>query len=504
MILKITASIPKYGISQGYNGKKPDWKTPTLAMKDLAQTSDIFVSTQKISFKASEYNRNDAEQFIDKIAKKEITTNTRGFQGEFFKFGEKYGIKSVNPLDINSPFADLKGENNIKEYYILNQIKNISPDIAVAPIDLIEKDNKYFLVMKYIDGVHPFDSSLNKEQVKDIVKKLHKLDINGIVHSDLQSGNIFLTNNSQAKLIDFGSYSILDNSGKYIPSDSIPTIEYTNGNISKYNNSALESKFLATFYNKTIPTDIKNYSDNRYLNIKSNISNFEFRTLYDYLHHNKAENPQKFFSEYLKIKAENYHKPMTEFLEKLEISPNDIEQITQRNNTVQTEKMFYEVFSNPTENILKSELSKIELKWLINDYQGGKSKAFEYFNRFLKNIDSYTHSAVGIEKQYFDEMKHLLAQYRNFLDNDQYKGQSLTNAESIIGKIFNKEKTTSIVETAKNIKPNEKQISTNNKYIKLIVAIISASSIFGILYSIISKKGIKSTQEKFINQPPTN
>ena len=38
--------------------------------------------------------------------------------------------------------------------------------------------------------------------------------------------------------------------------------------------------------------------------------------IYDFLSHNKAEQPKEFLTDYLKTKAEYYHKPMAEFFGK--------------------------------------------------------------------------------------------------------------------------------------------------------------------------------------------
>ena len=129
---------------------------------------------------------------------------------------------------------------------------------------------------------------------------------------------------------------------------------------------------------------------------------------------------------------------MAEFLHTLEISPSDVKQINQRNSAVNVEKLFADVFSNPSENVVKSELEKIQLKWLMNDYQGGKNKAFDYFNKYLANIEQYSLSSNNAEKQYFKEMKSTLASYRPILDNDSYKGKVLSEEENLLIKIFKK------------------------------------------------------------------
>ncbi len=452
----------------------------------LKNTGDVFVKSKHISFGHSEYNRHDAEKLVDDIINQRISTNKRGFQGEFFRLGENYGIKAINPLDKQAPFADFNGINNLKENYILNVMKDIDPEIATKPVDLIQKDNKYFLVTEYIEGKHPFDSSVNSKQMEDILKKSFVLDINGIAHSDLQSGNIFLINNDKVKFIDFGAYQLLTNSGCYVSSDAIRDFDIINSDIKNIHNSPLEGKFLATFYNNSPKSHLIGYSDNPYLKIRSNAANFEYRMIYDYLVHNKAEKPKEFLTDYLKTKAEYYHKPMAEFLEKLQISPNDTAQIAQRDSAVQTEKLFAQVFSNPTENVLKSELGKIQLKWLMNDYQGGKTKAFDYFNKYLADIEQYSAQAAEQEKPYFDVIKKFLEPYRGCLDTAEYKGAVLADGENLVKKLFEKiepvvqKAETVVTQAGEQIVQNTKNTKSNNKLVGAAVAIIGAGSVIGV------------------------
>ena len=473
--------------------KNKSYTSNTYLQPRFQNTGDVFIKSKKISFGSSEYNRQDAEKLIDDIVNRRVSTDKRGFQGEFFKLGENYGIKSINPMDKTSPFADLQGVNNAREYYILNVIKNIDPEIATVPVDLIQKDNKYFLVTELVKGVHPFDAGINQKHIQNILKNSYILDINGISHSDLQSGNIFLMNKDKVKFIDFGAYQLLSNRGSYFSSDCISNIDIQNSFVKEMHNSPLEGKFLATFYNNAPKSHIIGYSDNPYLKIRSNASNFEYRMIYDFLSHNKTEQPKEFLADYLKTKAEYYHKPMAEFLEKLKISPNDTAQITQRDSAVQTEKLFAEIFSNPSENVLKSELEKIQLKWLMNDYQGGKAKAFDYFEKYLANIDQYSAQASENEKQYFSVMKKLLEQYKNDLNTQEYKGSVLADSENLVKRIFEKVETavkeveTTAAEAGEQIIKNNK---SNNKFIGIALGILTTGSAVGLWhYKNVKKAG---------------
>ncbi len=473
--------------------KNKAYTSNTYFTPKFQNTGDVFIKSKNISFGSSEYNRQDAEKLIDDIVNQRTSTKTRGYQGEFFKLGENYGIKSINPLDKASPFADLQGINNAREYYVLNVIKNIDPEIATKPVDLIKKDNKYFLVTELINGVHPFNSTVNNKHLQNILKNSYMLDINGIAHSDLQSGNIFLMNNDKVKFIDFGAYQLLANNGYYVPSDHIREFELQNSFVKEMHNSPLEGKFVATFYNNAPKSHIIGYSDNPYLKIRSNASNFEYRMIYDFLSHDKAEQPKEFLTDYLKTKAEYYHKPMAEFLEKLQISPNDTAQIAQRDSAVQTEKLFAEVFSNPSENVLKSELEKIQLKWLMNDYQGGKTKAFDYFEKYLANIEQYSSQATENEKQYFNVMKKLLEQYKNHINTQEYKGGILTDSENLVKRIFEKVETVvKGVETAAATAGEQiiKNTKSNNKLVGAALGVVTAGSAVGLWrYKSIKKAG---------------
>ena len=480
-----TSNRHAYSAYPVFSTKKHSAYTSNTYQK-LKNTGDVFVKSKQISFGSSEYNKQDAERFIDDIIQKKVAYNKRGFQGEFFRLGENYGIKAINPMDKNSPFTDFDGINNLRENYILNVIKDIDPEIATKPVDLIQKNNKYFLVTEYIDGKHPFDSNINNKQMEDILKKSFVLDINGIAHSDLQSGNIILNNKDKVKFIDFGAYQLLTNSGSYVSSEAIRDFDIINSDVKNMHNSPLEGKFIATFYNNSPKSHLIGYSDNPYLKIRSNAANFEYRMIYDYLAHNKAEKPKEFLTDYLKTKAEYYHKPMAEFLEKLQISSNDAAQFTQRDNALKTEKMFAEVFSNPSENIIKSELGKIQLKWLMNDYQGGKTKAFDYFNKYLADIEQYSAQAVEQEKPYFDVIKKFIEPYRGCLDTAEYKGAVLADGENLVKKLFEKiEPVAQKVETAavkvgEQIVQNTKNTKSNNKLVGAAVGIIGAGSAIGV------------------------
>ena len=180
-------------------------------------------------------------------------------------------------------------------------------------------------------------------------------------------------------------------------------------------------------------------------------------------------------------------------MEKLQISPNDTAQIAQRDSAVQTEKLFAQVFSNPSENVLKSELEKIQLKWLMNDNQGGKTKAFDYFEKYLANIEQYSAQAGENEKQYFSVMKQLLEQYKNHINTQEYKGAVLADSENLVKRIFEKVENV-IKEVEMTVTTAGEQIikntKSNNKLVGAALGVVTAGSAVGLWrYKSVKKAG---------------
>lgn len=449
-------SVSGYTHHSGIYQQKNNFKVSTIP---IFTKNDTF--NHSVSFKA-QYEKSDALRLINQAQGNNLAPDGKGWQCAFFKMSDDIGIKIPSPYNAN-PNPDHNGLNNIKEFYVLNKLQSINPELAPKPIDLIQQDNKNYLVMETVKGIHPHGGNFTPEQIDNLMEKVFQMDIHGIVNNDLQNGNIFLQKDNTVKFIDFGSSNILLNDGSYLSTDAAPLNYFDKyGFFHQNTNSPTENKFLATFYSETPLYDMKNNSENPYLKIKSNISNFEHRSLYDYMTSEKEEDPIKFFTNYLKSKAKNYHAKMETYLEGLNVSKETPEQYHAVKEAIDTEKLFQEIFENPDERILKTELGKIQIKWLINS-QDSYMKAPSAYKDFIKQTQKYLEASDFRHKEYFQNTINYLTDMINevpHLKNGETK--PLSDSENILKKLF-KSATETALEEVKNseiikLKPRNKKI----------------------------------------------
>lgn len=429
-----------------------------------------------VSFK-SHYDKLEALNYIKQAESNNLSPDGKGWQCAFFKISDDIGIKIPSPYSGN-PNPDRNGINNIKEFYVLNKLRSINPELATTPIDLIQKDNKNYLVMNLIKGVHPVNGKFNPEQIDNLIQKTLQMDINGIVNNDLQNGNIFLQKDNTVKFIDFGSSNILLNDGSYLSTDAAPVNYFDKNGFFHHNtNSPADNKFLATFYNQKPLYDMKNNSENPYLKIKSNISNFEHRCLYDYLMKGNEEDPVKFFTGYLKAKAKNYHENLASYLESLKVSKNTPAEYEMVQNAIETEKLLKDIFENPDEGVIKTELGKIQIKWLLNS-QENYQKTPSAFKEFIKETQKYLENADFAHKEYFQNSINYVNDMFNEVPHLKHsEAKILPDSENILKKFFKSTGETVLTEI-KNFKSNSAR-RTNKKIIYILGSITAAGTGIG-------------------------
>lgn len=427
-----------------------------------------------------------------------------GFRSNIFQINGLI-LKSPKTPEGGQPLTDFLAEQNIKEFYALKEIEKINPDIAPKAHDVIEHKGAFHLVEDFVAGIHPHKGKISNQNLRDLLPKFAQLDQHGISNCDLQSGNIFLLGNGKTKLIDFGSFSFLNNEGFIIGSDSLPGFLFKPGSdfiksIEAPNTIKFAKSFFTQGYN-----DIKNLADNPHLNIPSNIVNFEFRTLYRHLMDGKEEKPLEFFTEYLKSKGELYHGKMQDFLKTISFSdiisegqsPEKVEQAKSAlSKAINYEGLAKEVLQNPTDGILKTELGKIQVRTFLNTDSFNSTipnskKIQSAYNQLLAILEKNISSSEGKQKEYYTEtLTALKERFKNVVFEE---GQvEIPDDENLIKKLFNEAKT--------KLQPEEKidntisAIKKNNKKFFALIAIGIAAIGAGIV--ILYKKD----KLKFLNK----
>ena len=389
-------------------------------------------------------------------------TNKSGYTSNIFVVDNKIVKVPIDKTYTDIIKKQLAYGQNLKEYYALSKIQEIDPDIAVQPFGVIKDKDKYYLVEELIEGVHPNKVQLTQGHLSDLLTKFLKLDTNGITNCDLQSGNIFLLGDNKTKLIDFGSFNLITNNGIVVGSDPIPSEMFKNTIYQDTSKDASE-RFLKTFLNDNYK-DIKNLADNPYLKAPSNASNFEFRTLYSYLLNGSEENPLEFFKGYLKLKAENYHTGLKEFLKKLSDNIEATYFSKEKTDTIQSdlksavnyEDLIKKVLSNPDDNVVKVELSKLQLRTYLNLGDSLKSpienskKLEAAYNQLIANLKEGIKNSKGDKKEYFIQT---LNGFKDKFKNYKFVQEQveIPDNENLIKVLF-KQTTDKINDTAKNIK----------------------------------------------------
>lgn len=418
-----------------------------------------------------------------------------GYTAQVYKIGS-HAIKSPRKDFDDERWLHMANDKMQREYAILKEISAISPDITSNPSGLIKKDGVHHIVEEYIEGIHPYDMQIKEHHLKDLISKFTTLDKNGIFGSDLQSANMFFLKDGTARIIDFGSYSFLANRGICLDSDYIPPEELKNkGEIGlpPFAKDNIESRYAASFFNKNstdVICDMKNYADNPYLNVKSNMANFEFRNLFTFLRDDYIKNPMEILRNYVKLKGSVYHSQMSDFLKNIKISDNltSFTKVTvteaqeDLKNAIHYEELAKEVLSNPTDDILKAEAAKIQLRMFFNPDSWRSSipheKGLQYaYNQLRAVLLENISKTEGKTKEYFEEtLKGLDNRFKHIIFEPEQK--DIPEKENLVYKLFQKDTTPEITDEV--VKTPVKQeitapVKTSFKKLKIASGIIACT-----------------------------
>lgn len=500
MLLSVSNLSKVYNINQIKNSKKSN----SISFKG---NIDEFVSKPEIVF--GDIPTLEVEEIIDFT--KTSKPLDSGWTSSVFEYNGKI-IKAPKEKTFANPQLEFQAKGqNLKEYFALQKIKEISPDIATNPYGIIKNKDSYYLIEQMVQGYHPNKKKVSFETLKDLLSKLYSLDTNGIINCDLQAGNIFIDNN-KAKLIDFGSYNLITNDGFVAGSDGIPfELFKPNGQIFNETNLDFPIRFMKTFLAPKF-SDTKNLMDNPYINMPSNVTNFELRTLYTHLLDNSEENPLEFFKGYLKLKANEYHLKLKSFMQSL--NPEDFannglndEQINAikegLKKAIGFEELTQNLLQSNDEDIIKAQLAKLQLRTFLNLGDSLKSpienskKLQAAYNNLILILEDGIKNNDGDKKEYFSKTLEFFK--KAFENYDFVDGQvDIPENEDLIKVLFKKMSETVQDEVKTNVPKIEQKIkSSSNK--KLLPFVALGAIIVGVVAFIIKKVNFyvrnKSTPE---------
>lgn len=424
-----------------------------------------------------------------------------GYTSNIYKLGNKI-VKVPVIKEYPSEYAEtMAKQQNLREYYALDKIQQIDPEIAVKPFGVIRNKDTHYIVEELVEGVHPEKHKLTKEHLIDLFSKFYKLDSNGIVNSDLQTGNIFLLDDKKTKLIDFGSFSFIDSNGNNLGIDYIP-YQYVKEDMATIAESP--ARFIKTFFAPK-NRDIKNVMDNPFLNSLSNASNFELRTMYSHLLDGSEENPLEFFKQYLQLKSENYHKPLKSFLENLSFESIDKTKIPidelelaeiDLKYAIRYEELIKKVLENPTDDVIKAELAKMQLRMTLNLHDSlgspvsNPQKLKAAYSQLINTLEKGMQNSEGDKKDYFSQT--LNGFKAKFKDYNFEPGQvEIPDNENLLKVLFNK-----VVETGENTKNVlTESVSRNKSKTGILIAAGIAAGIGVISYIAFKQKKTNNKQQ---------
>lgn len=435
--------------------------------------------------------------------------------------GETYGVRFFRPDAMNY------GNDSAyeKEVFALKKVKEANIEDAQELIDVIEKDGKHYIITNLAKG-KPLNAQegriLNSNQAQDVVKKLTRLDKSGFMQYDAQLENIFFSGD-KAELIDFGGFSIsvqdkttlemLKSLGVSMDYDSFyPDFgRLKEGDIKRLNLEESLKKTKPYLGFSDIDTTYISRNSNPYFSAFSNISNFEYRSLFYHLFDTTkakgTDTANQVLINYLKAKGSEHHKPMACFFQELNIDEVsnacqiDKEAIAQRiKNATSYEKMLANLLSQETleENVLKTELAKIQIRWVAEEQ---KSAVQTQFETLVSMIQGFKDKDTGALKQYYDNSLSFFEKLKAGIYRipEGAKRAQLEPEFNLVEKLFVKTVQTAkdTLETAKDTVKTEpaavvKQGSKNGG--KIAAAIIGIGAVIGSVFAYFKYRKNKQNQ----------
>ena len=475
-------------------------KQTTIPLKQT--TIPLKQTSYSISFKGEMSNdtfeRTSQKSFFEKLNHQEVTgireavKNNQnhigeGWTSDVYRY-EDYAIKVLKNIPKDPSYADFLAKmpqeqrNSFlfgklcEEYLALKYMEAAGIENSQKAVDLIS-DGAGMLVTTFVKGVEPSGKkqNLKKEHLIDMLKKLTKLEQAGFVHHDLQLNNFFI-DGDKVKIIDVGSHQFLianlPNFGEFIKNRTL---------------EIQPQKVYILLKPRIIPKQYycQSLIDNPHLMMISDVANFEQRGLSSYLSQiaiedKKPQEALQYFKEYLKLKAEHYHRPMAKYLEELDIqevakqSGINVDEAQKRMaDAIKYENLAASVLSKAPDEVAQAELQKMQMRVMIRDNKDQLSLK-NFMDEFSENIDGLITNTKDETKKYLESTKKFIEVFTPHKNACDSIGDKLADNKNLFKVIYGK-----VIENTQEIPQKVEKSSAKGKiFAGLAVLALGVSSIY--------------------------
>lgn len=288
-----------------------------------------------------------------------------------------------------------------------------------------------YLVTTAVEGKYPNarNNPFKPVHLSKMIDYSIELDKAGLHHYDLRPDNL-LINGDDIEIIDFGG-------------------------------SRIEKPSLSFFNPSEKKLKIKNFNrgDNPFLYAPSNLAHFERRGIYNYMMEMPDGEQKQFFTDYLKMRGVKYNTQQAKFLKKSNRNKviNDIKRSLRPENkasietikkyvknmfdkAIRYEEITAKVLVNPSDNVIKAELLKIELKHLLFLISDGFSSngIKEYYQNSLTLLTKMRESAKGFESEFFESCITLFNSFNSCIIDGVAGSSKIDFSKLLSNRIFRK------------------------------------------------------------------
>lgn len=314
------------------------YKANSCPKRKIVNQRDVFEFSQKHSPSFCGSINNVSEKQIREIVNLILDSDESRLDGTIqglYQYGESM-VKAPDVMDRDSV---------VKEYFALNRAKEIDPTGSLAPLPkaISKVGERNFLVEEYVDGVHADQRPFRLSDVRRYMDKFLTMDKGGLISQDLSPRNIKIMPDGTTKIIDFDTFTTLGDDGSILHSQNtmsgyfasrIPGRDIQSVTRGDYLSRSLVPTEEVTplqrfgrsfFHTRRKPSGmqdllyIRNMSENPYIMVPSNLTNFESRTMFNRIMNSDVEDPVEFLRSYLQMKSTRYHSSMADYLKTINL-----------------------------------------------------------------------------------------------------------------------------------------------------------------------------------------